>query len=330
MNINRISQYRRVVYFIILIFFIAVIPLFVSSPYYLDLTIIAMVHAILAMTFIMMLRTGLINLGIGAFWGLGAYISTILVMKLDLSYWAGLPLSVFAVAAISFCLGLIMIGKRAKGLTFVLLSAVIGMLFSVSIGSISYLGGWAGIIGIPKPDPIRLPFLPNIEFASKVEFFYLALTILILVIFIFGLFYSSRIGRAWRAIGINSHLAESIGVDIFKYKLLAFVLSSSIAGLVGSFYAHYQGFIMPDSFNMFVNINIQINAVIGGLAYGIMGPIVGATLMTFLPEMLRGTEVIAPLISGAILVLLILFLPGGLISLLENLLRVFKMGFKKG
>jgi branched-chain amino acid transport system permease protein len=311
------TRHIKLIGSIVVVILFALIPLFIHSPYYLDLPITVIVNAILAMTFIMMLRTGLISLGIVAFWGVGAYASAILVMKLGLSFWLSLPASALITGVIALGIGALLIGSGSGGLAFVMLSSVIGMLFTVVIGNIAYLGGYSGIPNIPPPNPIRIPFLPPIEFVSKVQYFYLALVLLVVVILISKAFYWAWTGRAWTAVGLSPRLAESIGINVFRYKLLAFVVASSIAGLMGSFYAHYQGFILPDSFGMWQNIYVQLYAILGGMGYAILGPLLGSAVMTFLPEFMRIANVIAPIITGAILILLILFLPQGLLGLLE-------------
>lgn len=295
------------------------VPLFIRSPYHLDLLVITIVHAVLAMTFVMLLRNGMINLGIAAFWGTGAYISSVLVMKLHISFWLSLPATALITGAIALVLGYILIGSGSTGFSFVILSSVIGMLFSVVIGNIDFLGGYNGISNVPPPDAVNLPFLDEIIFShnNKVPFYYLALLLLLIIILIFWAFYTSRVGRAWTAVGLSPRLAESIGVNLFSYKLLAFALASATDGLIGSFFAHYAGFVTPGTFGMWVNIYIQIYAILGGIGYGILGPLIGSFVMTLIPEIVRMTEVIAPLITGILLILLILFLPQGILSLLN-------------
>jgi branched-chain amino acid transport system permease protein len=295
----------------------ALIPLYVKSPYFMDLFIIIIVKTILAMTFIMMLRTGLINLGLSAFWGLGAYISVVLVMKLHLSFWLSLPASALITGVIALGFGYVLIGSGSTGFTFVILSSVIGMLFTVIVGSISGLGGYYGIPDIPPPNPIMIPFFPPIEFVSKGEFFYLALFLLVVVILISKAFYSAWTGRAWTAIGLNPRLAESIGVNVFQYKMLSFVVASAICGLIGSFYAHYAGYLIPGTFGIWENINVQIYAILGGIGYPTLGPLLGSLVMTLFPELMRIANILAPIITGAVLILLMLFLPEGLLGLFQ-------------
>lgn len=327
-----ISRHTKLTAIVVAVVIYALIPLFVDSPYYLDLLIIIIVHAVLAMTFIMLLRNGMINLGIAAFWGVGAYASTILVMKFGLSFWLSLPLSAVITGVIAFGLGYILIGSGSTGFGFIILSAVIGMLFSVVVGNISYLGGYNGISNVPPPESINLPFLPEIVFGpnNKVPYFYLALVLLLLIIVVFKALYSSRIGRAWTAIGLNPRLAESIGVNIFRYKMLAFVAASAAVGLIGSFFAHYEGFVTPNTYGMWINIYIQIYAILGGIGYAILGPLVGSGLMTAIPELMRVTTVIAPIITGTLLILLILFLPRGLLDLVDRRREILEKSVRLG
>ena len=119
------------------------------------------------------------------------------------------------------------------------------------------------------------------------------------------------------AIGLNPHLAASIGVNVFRYRLVAFVIASTAAGLEGGFYAHYIGSINPNAFNIFKTINIHIYAILGGISFPFLGPIIGTLIMTFVPEILRIAKEIEPMLTGALLILLIIFLPGGILSLLD-------------
>jgi len=275
-----------------------------------------MINAVLAMTFIMMLRTGLISLGIAAFWGIGSYTSTMLVIHGHLSFWLSLPLTALITALFALVIGYVII--RNAGFTFVILTTVIGMLFVVAVGNISALSGYMGIGNIPPPNTINLHFLPAIVFNSKVAFFYLALVILVIVILVINAFYSSWAGRAWNAIGLNPRLAQSMGVNVFRYRLLSFVLASGITGLIGSFYAHYQAFIIPTAFNLFPQaIYVQVYAILGGIDFATLGPIVGSALLTFFPGFISMTQDASIILIGVLLVLLVIFLPKGLLSLLQ-------------
>lgn len=312
---NIILRHRRLSGLVLGLIIYALIPVFIKSPYYIDLFIAVMVNAVLGMMFIMTLRTGLINMGVIPFWGVGAYASAIFAVKMHMNVWLCMPLATLLTGALACGLGVILIGSGSGGISFVMLSAVIGMLFNVLVGNISYLGAWDGIPNIPPPNPIKLPFLPPIEFVSKVPFFYLGMFFFLIIILVSNAFYESRPGRAWRAIGMSPQLAESVGINIFRYKLSSFTLSCTLCGLIGSFYAHYQTFLIPDSFHMWQNIYVQIYAILGGLGYATFGPFIGSAVMTFFPEFIRMTRELASIFTGVLLILLILFLPEGLLGL---------------
>jgi branched-chain amino acid transport system permease protein len=306
-----------VIIFVAAIAACAAIPRLFPSPYYLDLFVVLLVNAVLAMAFVLMLRAGLINLGLAAFWGFGAYASAVLATRADLSFWLSLPLSTLLTALVAFILGYLLIGSGSSGFTFVILSSVIGMLFTAVVGSSDWLGGYSGLSKIPRPGAIKLPGLPALTFDSKAHLFYLAVFFFVVIVLVLRAFYSAWTGRAWTSIALNPRLAESVGVNVFRYRLLSFVLGSAVVGLIGSFYAHYETFLSPNSFGIWENINLQIFAILGGLAYPLAGPLLGSAVMTLLTESMRAVKTVAPAVQGGILVLLILFLPSGLLGLLQ-------------
>lgn len=307
-----INGHRKLIILLVLAIILVLIPVVVHSPYYIHLLIMTGINIALAMTFVLVLKTGLVTLAIAAFWAVGAYSSALLVMRLEWSFWLSLPTSALITGIIALCIGYLLI--KTAGFGFVILSAVIGMLAPVIIGNVSALGGYQGIAHIPPPNPINISFLPSLEFVSKTPYYYLMLFLLLLVMLSFSGLYASWAGRAWTAIGLNPNLAESLGISVFKYRLLAFVVACTATGLMGSFYAHYIGTITPGAFGVFKTIYLHVYAILGGLDFAILGPVVGTFLMTFFPEFLRITKEIEPIFTGLLLILLILFLRGGILG----------------
>ncbi len=310
--------HKRLIGFIILVIFFAFVPAWVKSPYYIDLLIVIMVNAGLAMTFIMLLRTGLISLSVAAFWGIGAYASAMLSMHAHIPVWACLPLSTIITGIAALLVGFIII--RSAGFTFIIMTTVIGMLFVVVVGNIGSMGGYNGVSNIKPPETLNFGALGKVTFASKVDFFYLGLFLFVIVILVINAFYSSWAGRAWNAIGLNPRLAQSMGVNVFRYRLASFVVGCAICGLLGSFYAHYQTFIIPTAFNLFPKtIYIQALAVLGGVGFATLGPVVGAAALTFFNEAFSSYP--GPkwtiIIVGGLILLMVVFLPRGILSLGE-------------
>lgn len=294
------------------------IPVWMTSPYYLGIFIDIMVNAMLAIAFVMMFRTGLCNLGLTAFWGIGAYLTAIMTTKWGISVWLCLPTAAVVCALVGWVLGYIMIGRGRGGFNFVILSSVIGMIFPVIMGSIEWVGGYAGMSGIPAPESVPLPGGGAIAFDSPRQFYYLAAVIFMVIVLICGAFYRSWTGRAWKSIAINPRLAESLGIDIFHYRLVSIVVGSAFAGLVGAFLASYATFVSPTQYGMWKNVYIQAYAVLGGMGFPVLGPLLGATVMTIVPQVVQFSNLVAPLFVGVVLILLILFFPDGVLGIITR------------
>ena len=289
---------------------LAVLPLVITSPYQMHLIIMTCINVMLGLSFSLLYSTGLLTIGVAAFWGIGGYTSALLVTKLGLSFWFALPLSALMAAFVALAIGSIIV--RTPGIAFLIQTLVLSMIVPEVFGYSEFFGSWAGILGIPGPNS-----LGPIRFLRKVPFYYLAVTLLLLNILVFQALYSSRVGRAWRAVRLNANLAETVGIDLYWYRLLAFMISSASAGLAGSFYAHYFQSLEPGMFSAFKSIYIQIYSILGGLNYYLLGPAIGAAIMTFVPELLRIGQEIEPILTGAVLILLVIFLPGGILSIGE-------------
>ena len=302
---------------VVLVVILALVPLLGLSPYYMHLLIMVGINSVLAMTFIFLLRTGLITLAIAGFWGIGAYASTLLAMRLDLPFWLALPASTIITGIVAFCIGYLLV--RNPGFAFIIITLAFGMAIVQVFGTFDVFGGYVGIVNIPRPEPIPIPFLAPIEFSrvSKTAYYYLMLFLVLIVVLALSAFYTSWAGRAWRAIGLSPHLAESLGVNLFRYRLVAFVIAAAAAGLMGSFYAHYMESLVPNAFNVFKTIYAHIYAILGGIGYPIAGPVIGALIMTIVPELLRVTGAVERMITGGLLIVLVLFLPNGLLGLLS-------------
>ncbi len=287
---------------------VAFLPLFTDSRYFMHLVIMTCVNIMLGLSFSVLFSTGLITMGAAGFWGIGAYTSALLVLKAGLSFWIALPLASLISAFVAFIIGMVIV--RAPGVAFIIQTMVVNMILVQVFGHFEIFGSWAGLLDIPAPDRIG-----SITFSSKTANYYLVVMILFVNVLGFYALYTSRVGRAWSAIRLNARLAETLGVDLYRYRLAAFMISAAGAGLAGSFYAHYFQTLEPNMFNVFKSIYIQIYSILGGLNSYILGPVIGAAIITFVPELLRVGKEIEPIMTGAVLVVLVIFLPGGILSL---------------
>lgn len=308
--IIKANRYKWIAIAVVLIALMA-LPLCIENNYIKHLLIMACIGTILGMTFSMLYSSGLITLGAAAFYAVGAYTSTVLVMNAGLSFWAAIPLTLIIAAVLALGFGAVFV--RNAGVAFVIITLIFVQVVVLAAAQADFLGGWGGIIGIPRPNP-----LGNVSFATKTEFYYLVLAMLLLTVLVFNALYSSRIGRAWRAIKLSPNLAGTLGINPYRYRLLAFVIGSTAAALAGCFYAHYSQSITPGAFGGWLSIYVQLYAVLGGLEFYILGPAIGALVMTFVPEYLRVVKEWEPIITGVLLLVVILFFPGGILGTIKG------------
>jgi branched-chain amino acid transport system permease protein len=287
----------------LLVFFIPLYPF--SSNYIVYVCTYAMLYVMLALGLnIVPGFTGLLDLGYVGFFGIGAYTVGVITLKL---MSLGSPWDVFTVywllipiAALNGALWGILLGVPTLRLTgdyFAIVTFGFSELVVLVILNEMWLTrGPMGIPGIPRPfidltflypitkyfhaDPISYTFKPGMSY------FYLVLIMVVVTIFIMNRLENSRLGRAWFAIREDEVAAECCGINIMKYKVIAFAISASFGGIAGSFFAVFFGFISPVSFKFWESILILCMVVLGGMG-SIPGVIIGATILTTLSEVLR-------------------------------------------
>lgn len=288
-------------------------PAVFRSAYIQNVAIISLCSAVLGIGFLIGHRAGLINMTLPVFWGVGAYASAIIVRETGMSTWAALPISVAIAFVLALGLGYVLISSGSSGFAFVMLTQVVCMMFPVLIGNIKWLGGNNGFTVEPYSSLFGISFVNN-----KVGAYYITLIMLGIVVLVTMCFYAAWSGRAWSAIGMDAKLADSIGINRFRYKLMAYVVASVLVAFCGCIYVHYKQYVYPSNYSMWKNIYIQIYAIMGGTDYGIAGPVVGGAIMNVLPEVFRFTDTLSPLITGIILILVIQYMPKGVLGLVST------------
>jgi branched-chain amino acid transport system permease protein len=293
-----------------LILLVVVPALFKGQPYLFHILIVTMFNIVLGLSANFIMRTGQVPLCLAAFMGIGAYTSTLLVMRLHWLFWVSLPLAGLMGAFIGFLIGLPTM--RIKGIHFAMATFAFGEIMRlIFIAWVDLFGGATGIAGIPSPDPIRIPFLPAIKFESKSAYYYLALGFLILSLVVFYRLTFSRIGRAGKAIEEADNLSQCIGINITGYKIMAFTICAFFVAVVGALDAHYMHFVGPQQYGFWNSVAYITFVIIGGGA-NFLGPLLGAVFLTFLPEFLRVADTWEVVMYGMALMLTILFMPRGL------------------
>jgi branched-chain amino acid transport system permease protein len=308
--VNRLNLVRMTT-FMTLAVILLVAPIVIKDPYIVHTLIMAGISIILCASLRLVFMTGVWNLGQIAFYAIGAYILAVPMVYYHISFWLLLPLAGITAAAVSLGLGYLTI--RVRGLYFVMLTLAFVEIIRLTIIAVPFLGAQR-VMNIPPPNPIVIPYLLRVEFISKVPYYYFMLALVIITLGVLYMIERSPIGGILKSIASNETLCESIGIDTTRYKVLAFVICSFFAGIAGGFYASYSGLIAPGSFGTQASIMVFLALVFGG-AGSFWGPLVGAAILTVLPECLRGMANYEPMIFAATLILIIFFLPGGLTSL---------------
>jgi branched-chain amino acid transport system permease protein len=294
------------------------IPLITQEPYTLHILCLIGINIIFACSINAILNVGELNLGQAAFMGIGAYSSTLLVMRLNLSFWFALPIAMIITAIVSLPMGYVTL--RFKGAYFLLFTFLFAELVRVLLSNfwIGLFGGIPGLTNIPRPF-IHIRSLLHVNFSSKAHFYYLILILTLFTIFVMQRIDRSRIGMVFKAISQSDALAESIGISSMKVKLLGCAMGCFFAGMAGSLYAHFVGVITPPDFSLHAVLAPIAYVVVGGIG-SVLGPVIGTVFLMMLSHFfLRQFGLYELLIYGVIIVFIIRFMPEGLISLPRRL-----------
>jgi len=287
------------------------LPLWLGSAYHLHVVIMAGIFTILALSLNLLLGyTGQLSLGHAAFFGIGAYTAALLALRLEWPFWLGLPAAAALAGVAGWAIG--RLALKVRGAYFVLVTiSFAGVISLVSVNWMELTNGPLGLPGVPAPT------LAGVSFRTKSAYYYLVLAAAAGSYLVCHRLVSSRLGRAFLALRENESLAESVGVDPTRTLVLAAVVSAALAGVAGGLYAHYTRFVSPEVFLFSYTVTMVIMVVAGGKGT-LAGPVVGAVLFTVLPEALR--EAMAwqwqMLAYGVLLVLLVFFLPRGIVPAL--------------
>ncbi|HTY25010.1 MAG TPA: branched-chain amino acid ABC transporter permease [Desulfomonilaceae bacterium] len=299
------------------------LPLVVRDRYFLHLLVTAGIFVLLASSWNLLAGyAGQLNLGHAAFYGIGAYTSAILATKLGITPWLGLFAGGFVSALFGLMLGVpsLRLSGPYLAITTIGFSEILRL---VAMNWVQLTRGSLGLYGIPPFTPIRLGSWLEIQFRSEISCYYLLLVLVCASLVIFRRLIRSEFGLSLESLREDEIGAASIGVNISGYKLAVFTISAFFAGLAGAFFAHYQRLVSPDTLSLGETFTILTMTMLGGLGT-LLGPVVGAVLLTFLSEGLRFLEDMVKLdvrmiIYGVLLIVTILFMRGGIVGLLNSL-----------
>lgn len=299
----------------LLLIALAVLPHFLKYQYQ-DFLIFLVINILVVVSYRLVTLTGEWSLIHAVMMGVGAYCSALLTKELGVSFWISLPLSGLFTAAVAalLCFPLF----RMTQFYFLIGSFAAGEAIRLTwIQLVKPFGGTSGISGIPSPE------LLNIDFLEPIPYFYLVLIIVTLCLIMMYSIEKSRIGLVLHAVHWQAPLAESVGVDTWKYRSLALIIGSLFVGMAGVLKVHYIGTVTPKQFDIGFMVFILIWVIVGGYKT-FYGAILGAVVLSILDEFLREFNQIRPAIYGLLLIMSIRFLPSGLEILPSKLINMFQ------
>ncbi len=282
---------------------LAILPHFLRYHHQ-DFMIFLVINVLVVASYRLVTLTGEWSLIHAVMMGVGAYTSALLTKNFDVSFWLGLPLAgvVSGLVAAALCYPLF----RMTQFYFLIGSFAAGEAIRLTwIHFIKPFGGSSGISGIPSPE------LMNIDFLEPIPYFYLTLIIVTICLLILYRIEKSRIGLTLHAVHWQAPLAESVGVNTWNYRSLAFITGSLFVGIAGALKVHYIGTVTPNQFDIGFMVFILIWVIVGGYRT-FYGAILGAVVLSILDDFFREFAELRPALYGAVLIIFILYLPLGL------------------
>ena len=295
---------------------IAVLPRIVPSFVVFDLIFVASYAIAILGLIVLTGMNGQISLGHGAFMALGGYVVAVLAQKAGLPYWAGVPLAAIASGAFGMLIGLVAL--RLEGVYLALAT------FSLAVATPSFLKHFksitGGFNGMPL-DPVQAPSW--VPLTGQQWLYYCTWAVAGVMFLLTALLVRGKFGRALRALRDNPIAAISFGVSPYTYKTLAFGWSAVLAGVAGGFLAIPTAYVSPDTFTVTLSITLLIGAVLGGITT-FWGALVGGVVVEFLPLVAQRVNAAAPaVVYGIALILVMMFVPDGIVGGLVRLVRRF-------
>jgi branched-chain amino acid transport system permease protein len=285
----------------------------VTSEYITYVAVLAMLYAVLAGSYdILTGYTGPLTFCHGAFYGVGAYTSALLTLKAGFPFWVAFPVSGIGVFLFGALIGYPAL--RLRGHYFAVTTFFFAhFVYLVILNSVNLTAGPLGLGGIKPPEG----FL-GINFAGMKASYYLIFIYGVIVIFGLWLFVHSGVGRLLVTIRENEELSEAIGVNTSFYKVLAFSIGAGVAGLTGSMFAHFFRLLHPTTFAWMTSEMVVIMSLVGGLGT-LIGPIIGAGIVTLILELMRFAPELRMIIWSAALIAILIIEPRGLMGLVQRI-----------
>jgi branched-chain amino acid transport system permease protein len=286
-------------------------PAFAPNSYYLSVMSLAYIFAIAAVGLNLIVGyTGQLNLAHAGFMAIGAYTVGILTVDYGVPFWVTFILAGLLAALVGFVVGIVSL--RLKGHYFAIFTLCVGLIMFLVIEKWESLThGVVGVMDIPAATSIG-----PISFASNIGQYYLVLFFLVLGVWLMHRIVSSLLGRTFIAIRNSEDLAEALGINLMRNKILAFMISTFYAGIAGALYAGYVRFLGPDLARETNTFDMIAFTLVGGIGT-LLGPVVGAVVVSWVTQSLQALQDYRMVVFGPLLILLIMFVPNGIIGSME-------------
>ncbi len=305
---------------VLVIFILCLAPQLVSA-YRLELLTIFLINVILAQSYRLMTTTGDWTLCHYILMGVGAYSTAILAKNFGIPFYAAMPLAAVITVAVSFVLAVPL--SRTIGFAFFIASFALGEFIRHVWLKFHYpFGGARGVNGIPKLEIGQFGDWYFVDFWDSRNFYFFTLIFTVIALIFLYRIDRSRLGNVWKSIYSDSELCESIGINVVRSRILIFCVAGAFAGIAGSLLAYQVGSIDPHNFEMVEMVYLIIWVVVGGVKT-FWGPLIGVVSMSLVFELTRPLQEWRPALFGLILILFLVFLPGGLETLFIRLKSFF-------
>jgi branched-chain amino acid transport system permease protein len=307
------ARSTKILFYLPLSGFLLIAPFLITGNYPQHILVMCGIWVIASLALNLILGyTGQLNLAHGTFFGIGAYATALLVQKVGLSFWVALPLGCGLTALVGFLTGLPTL--RTRGHYFPIATMCLGIAIYYLIARWDDLtGGARGLFGLPRPDPIPLPFGTVISFESTRACYYLVLFFVLLTILVQSRLVRSLAGKRLLAIRGNEDLAQSLGIDTMQGKIVSFTISTLFAGLAGGLFSAYMGTLMAEQAHYLLSFEMLIYVMIGGMGT-MAGPIIGGIFLPILGEILQPLAGFRLILFGLLLILIIRYFPFGIMG----------------
>jgi branched-chain amino acid transport system permease protein len=302
---------HRGFWLLIVLGLIAALPALFQDSYWRTNLIVCALNVMLAIGLDFIVGyAGQLNLGHSAFFGIGAYASTLLIIKMGVPFWVAFVSAVLLAGTAGVALSIFAVRLRGHYLAIASLGFAV-IVHQVLLNWISLTQGPLGIYGIKPPPDISLPGVGVLSFSDTANMFYLVAGFALMFYLVLHQLVRSPVGETLAAIREDEVSAASFGINCTAWKVFAFGIGSTIAGAAGAFYVSFVGTLVPDAFNITESFTMLAMVIVGGMGT-LIGPVWGAILLTVLPELLRGVGDLRLVLYGAALTLVVMFVPGGI------------------